>query len=66
MPIILVQVKKIVADDFQVSAADDKYRIRVNFNTSDFSHPDIEDDFPLLNGQALTTVDQDNDNRVGE
>ena len=58
---LFTQTKTIFADNFLISAADDKYRIRVDFNRTDFVHPNVRNYFPQLNGQQLTTRDQDND-----
>ena len=58
---LFTQTKMIVADNFLLSAADDKYRIRVDFNSTDFLHPIVRNYFHQLNGQQLTTRDQDND-----
>ena len=55
------QTKMIVADNFLISAADNKYLIRVDFNSTDFLHSDVRNNFYKLNGQRLTTRDQDND-----
>ena len=55
------QTKMIVADNFLISAADNKYLIRVDFNSTDFLHSDVKSYFNKLNGQRLTTRDQDND-----
>ena len=59
--ILIFQTKTIVADNFLISASNDKYRIRVNFNSTDFLHPYVKNLFHELNGQKLTTWDQDND-----
>ena len=58
---LFTQTKMIVADNFLISGEDDKYRIRVDFNSTDFLNPIVRDYFHKLNGQRLTTRDQDND-----
>ena len=60
--IVFFQMKKIVGDNFQVSSADDKYRIRVTFNSTDFRHRFVKGNFHYLNNQRFTTADNDNDN----
>ena len=62
---LFTQTKMIIADNFLISAADDKYRIRVDFNSTDFLHPTVRNYFYELNGQRLTTRDQDNDKYSG-